>query len=63
MKLPFVSHKRFNTLKDEKNKVLMDNRILSVQLRRIQELCRDHENKQMGNLRFTGLVKQVVLSD
>jgi hypothetical protein len=60
MKLPLVSRKRFETLEDEKNKVLVDNRILSVQLKRIQDMADDHTNKHMGNLRFTTIVKDIV---
>lgn len=67
MKLPFVSRKKFDKAYDQLKMVIedsdqhkMDNQILATKLKRIQELCEDHTNRKMGNLRFATIVKQVV---
>tara|TARA_R100001443_G_scaffold17250_2_gene27709 strand:- start:1527 stop:1715 length:189 start_codon:yes stop_codon:yes gene_type:complete len=60
MKLPFVSRKKHQELKEEYYQENLNNRILATKLKRIHELCDDHINNRIGNLRFATIVKQVV---
>lgn len=60
MKLPFVSRKQHQELQEAFAQENYNNRILATKLKRIQELCDDHINNRIGNLRFATIVKQVV---
>ena len=67
MKLPLVSRKKFDKVYDRLKRVIedsnqhkRDNQVLATKLKRIQDLCEDHTNKKMGNLRFCTIIKQVV---
>ncbi len=67
MKLPLVSRKKFDKVYDrlkmvieDSNQHKRDNQVLATKLKRIQDLCEDHTNNKMGNLRFCTIIKQVV---
>ena len=67
MKLPLVSRKKFDKVYDrlkmvieDSNQHKRDNQVLATKLKRIQDLCEDHTNKKIGNLRFCTIIKQVV---
>ena len=60
MKLPFVNRKKHQELQEAFAQENLNNRVLATKLKRIQDLCEDHTNKKMGNLRFTTIVKEVV---
>tara|TARA_R100000808_G_scaffold23551_1_gene52406 strand:+ start:1064 stop:1255 length:192 start_codon:yes stop_codon:yes gene_type:complete len=60
MKLPFVSRKQYQELQGEFAQENLNNRILATKLKRIQDLCDDHMNNRIGNLRFATIVKEVV---
>ena len=60
MKLPFVSRKKHQELQEAFAQENLNNRVLATKLKRIQDLCEDHTNNKMGNLRFATIVKEVV---
>jgi len=67
VKLPLISRKKFEKVYDRLKRVIedsnqqkRDNQVLATKLKRIQDLCEDHTNKKMGNLRFCTIVKEVV---
>jgi len=67
LKLPLVSRKKFDKVYDrlkmvieDSNQHKRDNQVLATKLKRIQDLCEDHTNNKMGNLRFCTIIKQVV---
>ena len=60
IRLPFVSRKKHQELQEEFAQENLNNRILATKLKRIQDLCEDHINNRIGNLRFATIVKQVV---
>jgi len=60
MKLPFVKRKKYKELQEAFAHENMNNRILATKLKRVQNLCDDHTNKKMGNLRFVTIVKEVM---
>ena len=60
MKLPFVSKKKYQELQEAFAQENLNNRVLATKLKRIQDLCEDHINNRIGNLRFCTIIKQVV---
>jgi len=60
MKLPLVSRKKYEKMVKTAGEHNLANRVLATKLKRIQDLCEDHTNKKMGNLRFCTIIKQVV---
>jgi len=60
IRLPFVSRKKHQELQEAFAQENLNNRVLATKLKRIQELCEDHTNNKMGNLRFCTIIKQVV---
>ena len=60
MNLPFVSKKKYQELQEAFAQENLNNRVLATKLKRIQDLCEDHINNRIGNLRFATIVKEVV---
>ena len=60
MKLPLVSRKKYEKMVKTAGEHNLANRVLATKLKRIQDLCEDHTNKKIGNLRFCTIIKQVV---
>ena len=60
MKLPFVSKKKYQELQEAFAQENLNNRVLATKLKRIQDLCEDHINNRIGNLRFATIVKEIV---
>tara|TARA_R100001463_G_C3464533_1_gene215223 strand:- start:505 stop:693 length:189 start_codon:yes stop_codon:yes gene_type:complete len=58
--LPFVSKKKYQELQEAFAQENLNNRVLATKLKRIQDLCEDHINNRIGNLRFATIVKEVV---
>ena len=60
MKLPLISRKKYEKLVEGFAEENLNSRILATKLKKIVDLCEDHNNQKIGNLKFVTIVKEVM---